>query len=276
MRWARQQVRKRRRHDASQRRFPSSAEAEPMPAKEPAARCSSCASIHRRTSSTAVAALARAAAPRRIAAAVASACAITKSRDPASQTKSLCKAGAGCVQCLSGTDCTRILGSGTLTKSLHAGAESLRRVHRQLVLHQRSFPGNGPATPCLASARSVWPTPIASPGARLQSKARRQQQERLCRVHPEQPLHRFDKADLRLDAQQVRALPGRRRLQTTPSNCKTNADSTLNQCVECLSSNDCKTLTSKPICDTTKTSACRARRYRLPGHRIEVPEGCGR
>lgn len=173
--------------------------------------------------------------------------------DPASQTKSLCKAGAGCVQCLSGTDCTRILGSGTLTKACMPAQNRCVECTDSSFCTNALFPGKqacdtvlGKCAVCLADTDCKAPAPGCKVNPGDSSK-------NIC-VECTQNSHCTDSSKPTCDLTLNKCVPClvAADCKATPSNCKTNADSTLNQCVECLSSNDCKTLTSKPICDTTK------------------------
>ena len=171
--------------------------------------------------------------------------------DPASQTKSLCKAGKGCVQCLTGSDCLRILGSGTTTRACSPTSNlCVECTDNSFCL---AFPGRpacdtfvGRCAACLSNPDCKTAT---APGCKIDPT---DSSKNVC-VECTQNSHCTDPNKSTCDVTINKCVPcllAADCKNMTPAQCKTNPDSTLNACVECLTSNDCKTLTSRPTCDT--------------------------
>ena len=173
--------------------------------------------------------------------------------DPASQVKSLCKAGTGCVQCLAGADCLRILGSSTTTKA--CSATQNRCVECTDNGFCSAFPGRpacdtgtGKCAVCLSNMDCKTPT---APGCKVDPA---DSSKNMC-VECTQNSHCTTPGKTTCDTTINKCVPcliAADCKNMSPAQCKTDPDSTLNMCVECLTSNDCKTLTSRPICDATK------------------------
>jgi hypothetical protein len=161
-------------------------------------------------------------------------CKLDPACDPTSTTKSMCKAGSGCVQCLADADCPRLLGAATTTKSCGPSNTCVECTSNKFCT-DKTRPVCDLTTdrcvPCLSNSDCTSPGMQAcsvNKNDSTQNQCVRCAADTDCKVAP--------LTHCKIDA-------------VTPSN---------NTCVQCQTNNDCSGTT--PVCDTTANScvACLA------------------
>jgi len=183
------------------------------------------------------------------------ACGADPACDPASVTKSLCRSGVGCVQCLASTDCLRVLGAATPTKACSAATYTCVQCTADAFCTDPANPACDTTlsrcVPCLVSAQCKspgLPACLKDPGGDSTKNSCVE-----CLANADCPATK-PACDTTIN-RCVPCLVNAQCKSAAQPFCLKDAggDNTKNVCVECLANADCKG--ANPACDPV-TNRC--------------------